>query len=601
MSVFQLTYRLSSLALTVIACSSAFAVTIPPELMGTSSSSTAVPTGAATQSASIPTNASQVSISSQLQAGMTPNQALEMGSYNTTGRQGTLLPGEVNVRELLPSSGEALPPPYGANLFAGGYETERTDGLSDNYLIAAGDKINIWLWGAVNYSDVTTVDNQGNIFIPNIGPIKVQDVRASEVNALVSSKIKRIYTKNVNVYVNLLTSTPVSVYLSGPVIRPGQYAGMASDSLLYYLKRAGGIDSERGSYREIKVLRNKKVIATVDLYEFIRTGELPKMSFKDGDVILVKPQKSAVVVAGGARNPFRFELDGDSALGSQLSDYARPLAKISHVGIVGNRASGPFSRYLTYKDFLTFEVQDGDKVFYNDDLHAQVMDIQVMGSYLGPSYFAVKKTAKLHDVLHYIPINPQLADYGSIYILRKSVAERQKQTLNDSLDRLERSVFTAPASSDGEAAIRAKEAEMVLQFSEKARKVQPLGKVIVSEDGNIANIMLEQGDQIVIPYKTDLIAIGGEVLMPQAVVFNKNATIDDYVAWAGGFTERAEDQRIAIVRANGLVEFGNDKIIRKGDQILVLPKVDTKTMQAVKDITQIVYQIAVSANVALRR
>ncbi|WP_112478433.1 polysaccharide biosynthesis/export family protein [Vibrio variabilis] len=598
MSVLQLYSRLGTLLLSVV-CTSVSAVTIPPELMGNNTSTTAVPTGATSLPAT--STSSQVAISSQLQAGLSPTKALEMGSYNTAGRNGTLLPGEVDVKELLPSSGEALPPPYGANLFAGGYETERSDGLNDNYLIAAGDKINIWLWGAVNYSDVTTVDNQGNIFIPNVGPIKVKDVRASEVNALVSSKIKTIYTRNVSVYVNLLTSTPVSIYLSGPVIRPGQYAGMASDSLLYFLKRAGGIDSERGSYRNIQVRRNNSVIAEVDLYDFIRSGKLPKVSFKDGDTILVSPQKSAVVVAGGARNPFRFELDGNKALGSQLSEYARPLAKISHVGVVGNRESGPFSRYLTYKDFLEFEVQDGDKVFYNDDLHAQVMDIQVMGSYLGPSYFAVKKTAKLHDLLHYIPINPELADYGSIYIQRKSVAARQKQTLNDSLDRLERSVFTAPASSDGEAAIRAKEAEMVLQFSEKARKVEPLGKVIVSENGNIANIMLEEGDQIVIPYKTDLISIGGEVLMPQAVVFNKNATIDDYVAWAGGFTERAEDQRIAIVRANGLVEFGNDKEIRKGDQILVLPKVDTKTMQAVKDITQIVYQIAVSANVALRR
>ncbi|MDG2881255.1 SLBB domain-containing protein, partial [Vibrio parahaemolyticus] len=98
---------------------------------------------------------------------------------------------------------------------------------------------------------------------------------------------------------------------------------------------------------------------------------------------------------------------------------------------------------------------------------------------------------------------------------------------------------------------------------------------------------------------TDLISISGEVLMPQAVVFNSNATIQDYVAWAGGFTERADDDRIAVVRANGLVEFGHDYTIKPGDQILVLPKVDAKTMQAVKDITQIIYQIAVAANVAI--
>lgn len=529
----------------------------------------------------------------------TPNEALDMGTYQSENRNNLLLPGETDVRELLPSSGEELPPPYGANLFAGGYETERSDGLNDNYLIAAGDKINIWLWGAVNYSSVVTVDNQGNIFIPEIGPIKVQDLPASDVNNYVTSQIKKVYTNNVNVYVNLLTSTPISIYLSGPVIRPGQYAGMASDSVLYFLKRAGGIDPERGSYREIVILRDNKKLATIDLYDFVRSGEMPNVSFKDGDVILVKPQKAAVTVAGGVRNPFRFELEEPISPGTTLTDYSRPLAKISHVGIMGNRDTGPFSLYMPYQDFLNFELQDGDKVIFNDDLHAQVIDVQVTGSYLGPSYFAVNKKTRLHELLSYIPIEKELANNKAIYILRESVAQKQKEMIDESLNRLERSVFTAPVSSDGEAAIRAKEAEMVMQFTDRARRVQPLGKVIVADNGNIANILLEQGDKIVIPYNTDLIQIGGEVLMPQAVVYNPKATVDDYIAWAGGFTDRAEDTRIAIVRANGLVEFDSKKPIQKGDQVLVLPKVDTKTMQAVKDITQIIYQIAVAANVAI--
>jgi len=524
---------------------------------------------------------------------------LEVGSYQKTSRQGVLLPGEVSVHELLPSSGEDNPPPYGANLFAGGYESERVDGLNDNYLIAAGDKINIWLWGAVSYSDVATVDNQGNIFIPNIGPINVLDVPASNVNNLVTSKIKAIYTNNVEVYVNLLTATPVSVYLSGAIIRPGQYAGMASDSVLYFLKRAGGIDSDRGSYRSIQIIRNNKVLKEIDLYTFIQSGQLPNITFKDKDVILVTPQKSAVNVSGGVKNPFRFELIEKQTKGSELVKFALPLAKISHVGVFGNRESGPFSVYLDYKDFLNYTLQDGDSLIFNDDLHAQIIDVQVSGSYLGPSYFAVKKSTRLHDLLSYIPINPSLTDNKSIYVLRKSVAERQKQILNDSLDRLERSVFTAPASSDGEASIRAKEAEMVMKFVEKARKVKPLGKVIVSDNGVTANILLEKGDQIVIPHYTDLINVGGEVLMPQAVVYNPEATLDDYVAWAGGFTDRADDERLSIVRANGIVIFSKDAKIQRGDQVLVLPKVDTKYMQAVKDITQIIYQIAVAANVAI--
>lgn len=527
------------------------------------------------------------------------SQGLNNGAYSPQKRSNTLLPGEADIRDLLPSAEDNLPPPYGANLFAGGYETERADGLSDDYIVASGDKINIWIWGTVNYSDVATVDSQGNIFVPNVGPIAIGDMKASQVNTYVASQIKRIYTKNVNVYVNLLTATPISVYLSGPVIRPGQYAGMASDSVLYFLKRAGGIDSERGSYREIQVIRNNQVIQTIDLYEFIRTGTMANTNFKDGDVILVKPQKAAVTVSGVVRNPFRFELKEQYETGAQLSAFARPLSKASHVGITGSREGGPFSTYITYDSFQNFKLQDGDKVLFNDDIHSSTIDVQVTGSYQGPSYFTIKESTRLNDLLSHIPIDDNLANINSIYLLRKSVALRQKELLNASLDRLEKNVLTAPASSDGEASIRAKESEMILEFTKRARSIEPLGKVIISDNGNRANVMLEEGDVVVIPFNTDLIQISGEVMIPQAVVYNPKASVDDYVAWAGGFSDRANDKRIAIVRANGLVDFSENATIQKGDEILVLPKADAKNIQSVKDITQIIYQIAVAAKVAL--
>lgn len=520
--------------------------------------------------------------------------------YPNQSRSGLLLPGETPVTQLLPTSGEELPPPFGANLFAGGYETERFDGLNEDYLIAAGDKLSIWLWGAVNLSEVVTVDNQGNIFLPNIGPIKVQDTPASRVNDVVTEKIRTVYKKNVSIYVNLLTATPVSVYVSGSVLRPGQYAGIASDSLLYFLKRAGGIDSERGSYRSIRVIRQGKTISTVDLYDFMRAGKLKSQNFKDGDVIFVDSQKPTVSVSGKVKNPFRFEVEQPEVLGREIIALSKPYAKVSHVGVIGTREEGPFSTYLTIQEFNSFKVRDGDKLIFNDDLRAQVLDIQIAGSYLGPSYYAVNKSTRLHSLLAEIEVEKDLANYQSIYILRKSVAERQKEMIEQSLQRLERSVFTAPASSDGEAAIRAREAEMVLAFTERARKIEPLGKVVVADNGQVANILLEQGDTVVIPAKSDLIQVGGEVVMPQALVYNPDASVSDYVAWAGGYTERANYERPLIVRANGMVEFGDNAKLAPGDQVLILPRVDAKTMQAVKDLTQIIYQIAVAANVVLK-
>jgi protein involved in polysaccharide export with SLBB domain len=507
----------------------------------------------------------------------------------------------------MPAGDEDLPPPYGANLFQGGFETERSDGLNSSYLVAPGDKISIQMWGTVNRADVMTVDNQGNIFIPDVGPVKVKDVPANRINGVVTQSIKSIYINNVSIYVNLLTSTPVSVFVAGPVLRPGQYAGLASDSVLFYLKRAGGIDPYRGSYRNIKVLRNQQVVLDYDLYDFLKEGKLAGFSFKDEDVILVKEQGAMVTVEGAARYPFRFELLQEKASGDDLIYYSRPLEKTSHVAITGNRNTGPISVYLPIDEFDEFKMVDGDVVLFNDDLRPQVLSIQISGSYLGPSFYTVDTNTRLLDILSHIEVDPNQANYGAIYIRRESVVQQQKMLIDESLNRLERSIFTAPASSDGEARIRAQEAQLVSQFVARARLIEPLGKVILSENGKVANIRLEQGDEIVIPAQTDLIQVSGEVLMPQAVVYNPNASIRDYVAWAGGFSERANDERIAVVRANGLTIFidtqsfwladDNKHSLQAGDQILVLPKIDTKLLQAVKDITQIVYQIAIAANV----
>lgn len=508
----------------------------------------------------------------------------------------------------LPTGEEGLPPPFGANLFEGGFSAERSDGLNPSYLVAPGDKISVQMWGTVNNAQVVTVDNQGNIFIPDVGPVKVKDIPASRINSVVTQSIKAVYTNNVSVYVNLLTATPVSVYVAGPVLRPGQYAGLASDSLLFFLKQAGGIDPHRGSYRSIKVVRNGNTEIEYDLYDFLKEGKLASFSFKDEDVIFVAEQGPMVTVEGAARYPFRFELEQNQSSGEDLVYYARPLNKTSHVAITGSRPEGPISVYLPVAEFTQFNVTDGDVVLFNDDIRANVISVQISGSYKGPSFYTVEKDARLLDLLSHVEVDPKQANYGAIYIKRKSVVEQQRALIDESLNRLERSIFTAPASSDGEARIRAQEAQLVSEFVARARQIEPLGKVIVSENGKVANIRLEQGDEIIIPPHTDLIQVAGEVLLPQAIVYNPNATIGDYVAWAGGFSERAQDERIAIVHANGLTSFvsvddsnwfgaSSANKLAPGDQVLVLPKIDTKLLQAVKDITQIVYQVAIAANV----
>lgn len=493
-------------------------------------------------------------------------------------------------------SGQNLQP-FGANLFAGNYVSRRANALDPNYQVIAGDKISLRMWGEATANEVLTVDANGDVFVPDVGEIRMVGTRAADVSTKIKAAVGKIYKDGVDVYANLLTasSKEVTVFVTGSVARPGQYTGLPDDSVLAFLHQAGGVDAKRGSYRQVLVKRGQQRVASVDLYDFVNNGALPRVLFRDGDTIVVRPQGSMISVEGDTRNNYRFEFLGNSINGAQLIKYARPDSSVTNIAVSGTRDGLPNSSYITYEQFLRTRLFDGDSVRFVSDAPTPVMDISLEGSHLGNSYLAVKRGSRLQEVLDYVSVDPNEADIGNIYIKRKSVAIEQKKNIDESLRRLERSVLTAPASSDGEAAIRAKEAELILKFVERASTVRPEGKIVVSDRGKIANIRMEDGDIIVIPPKSDVIMISGEVQVPQSVVYATNATLKDYIAQAGGYTDRANEESLMIVKPNGKVIMGSNLQVAAGDQIMVYPRLDTKDMQFTKDLVQIVYQIAVAA------
>ncbi len=489
--------------------------------------------------------------------------------------------------------------PFGASLFDAPVINQRRDGVNPDYRIVPGDRIVLRLWGAVDINEITTVDPQGNMFIPSVGPIKVEGVRSADLLSVVSSSIRNVYTQNVRVYVSVLTATPVGVFVAGPVAYPGQYAGLPSDSVLYYLTLAGGVDEARGSYREIVIKRAGSTLAVVDLYSFLRDGDIPAIRFQDGDVIVVREQGPIVEVAGTARSTFGFELARDTEFGREIVTLSRPRPNTSHVAITGARGGIPFSQYLTLSAFREFSLRDGDMVEFMSDARQDFINIEVLGSHEGPSRYTLAKTATLRDALALIPVDDDRARIDSIYIQRQSVAEAQKEQLIAALQRLEQSVLTAPVKSDGEAAIRASEAELVQRFVEQAKQVEPLGRVVTMDKGKLSNLRLEDGDVIVVPVATDVITINGEVRVPQALVHQPGLSVRDYVEKAGGYTERADENGFMVMRVNGSVDIGDDVTVGPGDQIVVLPEVQTKNLQFAKDLIQILYQIAIGAGVFL--
>lgn len=171
--------------------------------------------------------------------------------------------------------------------------------------------------------------------------------------------------------------------------------------------------------------------------------------------------------------------------------------------------------------------------------------------------------------------------------------------IQDSLRYLEQTALTVTSSTPEEAQVRVKEAELIQDFIKRASRLEPDGVVVISRHGQVSDLWLEDGDTIIIPKKSNVVMVTGEVLIPKAVAFEKELKLDDYLAAAGGVSARANDRQILVAKPNGEIGLADGLGIGPGDRIMVLPKVDTKEMMIAKDLMQIIYQIAVATKVAI--
>jgi len=490
--------------------------------------------------------------------------------------------------------------PFGSELFSGkGFTGVRADGLSPDYRVVPGDQITLRIWGAVELERIQPVDAQGNIFISSIGPVKVQGLTNAELSGRVRAAVRTVYPENVSVYTNLQGVQPVAVFVSGYVKKPGHYAGTPDGSVLYFLAQAGGIDNTLGSYRMISIKRSGSEIAQVDLYDFLTTGALKELQFRDGDTIVVGPRGAAVQVTGDVLRAYLYELRPDELYGAELLKLARLQPDVSHVLLRGGRDEGPYSTYRALSEFAEQRLRDGDDIFFSADWHEQTIVVQLEGSFHGPSRYTLPKDARLTELLSFVSVPEELTDTASVSIRRVSVAERQKKALAESLQRIESAYLGASSATPEESKIRVQEATLIREFVAKASEIEPNGRLVVAKDSGIADIRLQDGDVITLPEVNDSILISGEVLIPQAVVYQQGMSARDYIDGSGGFTDQADNDRVLIVRRNGEVREENVVALRPGDEILVLPKAPTKNLALATSITQILYQIAIATSVVL--
>lgn len=492
---------------------------------------------------------------------------------------------------------------FGAQLFTGAFANNAVADFNADYAINVGDTVNVRLWGAYNYESALTVDAQGAIFLPNVGPVNLLGVPNADLQQVVEQAVGRTFRSNVQVYAALAAAQPVRVFVSGFVNRPGAYAGTSMDSVLHYLDQAGGIDPDRGSFLDIVVKRGGITRASINLYDFLLYGNLPQVQLGNGDVIFVAPRGSTVDVTGLTENPNIFEYQGQQVPLSQIASYARPKPQVTHVRVTRNTGTIRNTEYYTLAEASNVMLGDGDQVAFTADKRPGTIAVRVEGEHDGPQEFVLPYGSRLADVLSQISYTDRSA-YWNVQLFRESVKERQADALETSLLALEQAALTGRSGTADEARLRAEEAKMLIQFVERARKVEPRGQVLIARSEDREDLLLENGDIIVIPARDGLVLVAGEVMFPNTIAYNDQMDVDDYVVQAGGYTSKASARRVVIAHQDGSFTIAEGrakraKYIQPGDQIMVMPEVDGKGRQIFKELTQILYQVAVSAGVVL--
>jgi protein involved in polysaccharide export with SLBB domain len=249
--------------------------------------------------------------------------------------------------------------------------------------------------------------------------------------------------------------------------------------------------------------------------------------------------------------------------------------------------------------------------------------IELAGEVRFPGKYPIHRGETLSSVLHRAGGFTDLAfEEGAVYI-REELKKREKEQLDMLTNRLQsdlaalslEAVASSAATTSANGANAAAGATQGLavgqQLIAQLRETKPVGRLVINLDvvmkgrvGGSEDVIIRDGDKLLVPKKSQEITILGEVQSPTSHVYQAGLTRDDYIAKSGGVTQKADRKRIYIVRANGDVVTGERTgwfrrsqaiVMRPGDTIVV--PLDTERIRALplwQAVTTIIYNLAVA-------
>jgi protein involved in polysaccharide export with SLBB domain len=238
--------------------------------------------------------------------------------------------------------------------------------------------------------------------------------------------------------------------------------------------------------------------------------------------------------------------------------------------------------------------------------------VQVQGEVRFPGTYPIRRGETLKSVIDRAGGLTSLAfPEGSVF-LRKDLQERERQQLETLANRLQADLATiALQSSQVDGAAKGAQALAVgQQLLTQLQTTEPVGRLVIdlqdvlaAQTGNAADVLMRDGDRLLVPQRSQEVTVLGEVQNATSHFYREGIGRDEYISLSGGLTARADKGRIYVVRADGSVVakqssawFGRSNTdIRPGDAVVVPLEADRiRPLTLWTSVTQILYNIAVA-------
>lgn len=384
-----------------------------------------------------------------------------------------------------------------------------------DYEINIGDQVIINIWGNSQNNYQLTVNSDGQIMIPELGPVFVAGMTFEKAEEKIKQRLTGIYadmgSDNPETFaqINMGRLRSIKINLTGEVQAPGTYTLPVTATVFNALYLSGG-PNEIGSFRNIRIIRDNEVFKTIDIYKFLIDANISEnIALQDEDIVFVPPADKKVIVSGEFKRTGIFEMKAEEKL-NELIRFSGGFTEDANWTSLKIYRKGPEGKTILdvpFDETGSTMVQNGDSIFNGRISGIFQNRITINGAVYRPGEYEWKEGITLRE------------------LIIKADSLRKDAFMNRAtITRLNPDSTTTNISVNLEQIIEGEENPLL----------QPEDIVLIKSRFEVAEI----------PH----ITVSGEVLEPKSFIYSDNLTLGDAIFEAGGFTEAADSSFIEVAR-----------------------------------------------------